>query len=473
MRRFVSFGPAFVVLVTTCAILFLVPPAVFRIRAASTRATITLARQSLADDDILERLNNAVRNIARSVEPSVVHIEVHRYGAASAPVGARGGSFSSTGSGWVYDELGHVVTNAHLAMGGTAFRVQFHDGRVESARLVGGDPISDIAVLKVESKEVHPIRRGVGATIEQGERVFAFGSPFGFKFSMSEGIVSGLGRTARGAVGNSGISNFIQTDAAINPGNSGGPLVDIHGRLVGMNVAIATAAATDGTNEGQSSGISFAIPLSTIESRVPQIIRDGKATPAFLGVRFLPGARFVDVPAGEGTRAFRGRGFPVEVTEGSPAAKGGLLTDDLILSINGVEAQDEQVWRAMINTASPGDAMKLRVLRGEATLELSVRLGTMSASLRADQVRDILRNIGLFISESDAGPVVDYVSPQSAYAEAVESGWIVLKVGETPVSTLREMQSALADFDFLSGRDVVLTLGRGEERQAITVRAGR
>ncbi len=471
MRRFVSFGPAFVVLVTTCAILFLVPPAVFRIRAASTRANITLARQSLAGDDILERLNQAVRNIARGVEPSVVHIEVHRFGPASVP--GRGGSFASTGSGWVYDDLGHIVTNAHLAMGGTAFRVQFYDGRVETARLVGGDPISDIAVLRVESKEIHPIRRAVGSTIEQGERVFAFGSPFGFKFSMSEGIVSGLGRTARGAVGNSGISNFIQTDAAINPGNSGGPLVDIRGDLVGMNVAIATAAATDGTTEGQSSGISFAIPLSTIESRVPQIIRDGKATPAFLGVRFMPGSRYVEIPAGEGSPGFRGRGFPVEVTEGSPAEKGGLSTDDLILSINGVEAQDEQVWRAMINTASPGGTMKLRVLRGEKILDLSVRLGAMSASLRADQVRDILRTIGLFINESDAGPVVDFVSPRSAYAEAVEAGWIVLKVGETPVATLREMQNALADAEFLSGRDVVLTLGRGEDRQTLTVRAGR
>src|SRR5262249_19153086 len=144
--------------------------------------------------------------------------------------------------------------------------------------LFAADPYTDIAVVKVpESDDVFPARRATGLQPQQGDNVFVFGSPFGFKFSMSQGIISGLGRDPTAAAEFGGYTNYIQTDAAVNPGNSGGPLVDIKGRVIGMNVAIATARSSDGTttDEGQSAGISFAIPLGTIESVVDQLITRG------------------------------------------------------------------------------------------------------------------------------------------------------------------------------------------------------
>src|SRR5205085_7634281 len=143
--------------------------------------------------------------------------------------------------------------NSHVVRGAKQIEVTFQDGRTSSAELVGQDPSTDIAVIQVKTDEgLFPVQRATALDLHQGERVYAFGSPFGFKFSMSEGIVSGLGRSAHTMLGGGGISNFIQTDAAVNPGNSGGPLVDIRGRVVGMNVAIATAQNTSGANEGQS-----------------------------------------------------------------------------------------------------------------------------------------------------------------------------------------------------------------------------
>ncbi|MCX5688810.1 MAG: trypsin-like peptidase domain-containing protein [Planctomycetota bacterium] len=269
MRRFLAFGPAFVVLLVAAVVMVIAPGAMRSIQSARTAAMVDVAQRQLdASENILERVNQAVRNVSVAVAPSVVHIDV--MGSGKSP-------FGSSGSGWIFDKLGHIVTNAHVVgAADSRVQVQFFDGRVVEAQIVGADLDSDIAVLKVaQASGMMPARRASNQRLEQGDKVFAFGSPFGFKFSMSEGIVSGLGRTARTALGMTRISNFIQTDAAVNPGNSGGPLVNVRGNVVGMNVAIATASDSRGTSEGQSAGISFAIPLTTIESRVDQLIAGG------------------------------------------------------------------------------------------------------------------------------------------------------------------------------------------------------
>ena len=193
MRRFISYGPALVVLMTVMVVLLAGPAAVRRLGSAHTSARIVLAQRSLDDDDILERLNKAVRNVAESVRPSVVHLEV-------IPSGMRRYTGMSTGTGWVYDAAGHIITNLHVVRGASAIRVQFADGRVVETEQVHGDEFvgdayTDIAVIKVpESDGIFAAARATGLQPQQGDRVFVFGSPFGFKFSMSEGIVSGLGR---------------------------------------------------------------------------------------------------------------------------------------------------------------------------------------------------------------------------------------------------------------------------------------
>ncbi|MGD1916156.1 MAG: S1C family serine protease [Phycisphaerales bacterium] len=257
MRRFITLGPAAVVLLTVLAALLAAPEIVRQTEATQARSQVLLARQELGQDDILLRINRATRAIAKSVEPGVVHLmTASRF---------RGGS---AGSGWVYDDEGHILTNAHVVGGFDRLSVQLYTGRVMRAEVVGVDVFTDIAVLKAEDTTgLVPLPRATGEIPEQGDRVYAFGSPFNFKFSMSEGIVSGLGRDPNTGASGSAFTNFIQTDAAVNPGNSGGPLIDVQGRVIGMNVAIATGRSGDGQitpTEGQSAGISFAIPLPTI-----------------------------------------------------------------------------------------------------------------------------------------------------------------------------------------------------------------
>jgi len=186
-----------------------------------------------------------------------------------------------TGSGFVWDRQGHIVTNYHVIEDGSVFAVTLPDQRVLKARLVGKDTARDIAVLSVpEGHEVlEPLEIGNSSTLRVGQKVIAIGNPFGLDHTVTTGIVSALGRQITG-VGGVSIRDIIQTDAAINPGNSGGPLLDSGGRLVGMNTMIYSST-------GSSTGIGFAVPVNTISRLVPQIIRYGKVIRAGLGISLL------------------------------------------------------------------------------------------------------------------------------------------------------------------------------------------
>jgi len=466
MRRFVSFGPAFVVLLTVAAVLFAGPQLVRRIGSAQTAARIVLAQQTLDDDDILERLNNAVRNVAAMVEPSVVHIEV-------TPSGGRRFSARSTGSGWMYDKAGHIVTNAHVVRGAAVIRVQFADGHVVLAEPIRGepfaaDPYTDIAVIKVPvDDDIFPIRRATGFLPQQGERVFAFGSPFGFKFSMSEGIISGLGRDPSSATEFGGFTNFIQTDAAVNPGNSGGPLVDIKGRIIGMNVAIATGRDSDGTTaeNGQSAGISFAIPLGTIESVADQLIARGEIRRGFLGISFPTRSSPTSYES-----SVKATGVRVNtVSKDGPAEQGGLESGDVIISIAGQMTPSQPVLRSIITTIPPGQSIQVRVVRDGVPKEFSVTLGEFAetqAGLNVEAARRSLAGYGMVLREglmrdafraaTDAlPPTIRDVRADSAAATAgFATGQLILQVGDTPVDTAEDVYLAAVQQGLLVGKKV-------------------
>jgi len=418
MRRFMSFGPALVVLLTAVATLLLVPEAIRRVGYASTDVQVHLARASLAEDDILQRINAANRAIARAVEPSVVHVAISLPG--PSPNLRRGGA----GSGWVFDNQGHIVTNAHVVRGVTQrgeLMVQFFDGRAVPADVIGVDVQTDIAVIKVASAEgLFPAARATGETIEQGDRVYAFGSPFGFKFSMSEGIVSGLGRDPREIIGEQGYTNFIQTDAAVNPGNSGGPLIDVKGRVIGMNVAIANAASPRGgaqSGEGQNSGISFAIPLDTIESVVSSLVASGAVQRGYLGVS-LPNDEATNVAIKQ-RLGFEREGVVVPaVAQGGPADRAGLQRNDVILAINGISTPNIGVLRQRITVNRPGDRATIRVWRKGKIDDLTVTLGDLSRTDVAWQsVLDALgRDYGLFLTRDEEHAVVGRVRDNSPAA---------------------------------------------------------
>jgi S1-C subfamily serine protease len=452
MRRFLSFGPAFVVLVTAIVTLAVVPGAIRRVNDANTQAQVRLARQAIDGDDVLERMNAAVRNIAVAVEPSVVHLEVVN------SIGLRRPVRSATGSGWVYDEQGHIITNAHVVSGSSGVLVQFYDGRIADAEVIGADPASDIAVLRVDpGSHLVPARRGSGQRVERGDRVFAFGSPFGFKFSMSEGIVSGLGRSARTMSGYNGISNFIQTDAAVNPGNSGGPLVDIRGRVVGMNVAIATAQeARGGIAEGQSAGISFAIPLETIETRVDQIVEGGPIRTGFLGITFST------API-SGIRGFDGRGVAIEAIQpGGAADRAGLLVDDVITHIDGQTVHDGEILRSLIASRRPGEKVRLKAWRDGTERDVEVVLGEMPPETLARMYGEVLyEQFGLRLRNTADGPIIDSVEEGSAAAASgLEAGEIIRNVAGSVVGDAEDVVKLLFEGGLFGGRRVKMNVSR-------------
>lgn len=420
MRRFTNIAPAVILACTAAFSVVAIPELVRSASYARTQAQIVLARQTIAQDDILERIDRAVRAVATSVEPSVVHIDILGGRESDSPG-------RSSGSGWVWDAQGHIITNAHVVRDAERISVQFADGRAESGEIVAVDLFTDIAVLRIDpGPGVTPAKRATSQRPETGDRVFAFGSPFGFKFSMSSGIVSGIGRDARSDGRFGGYSNFIQTDAAVNPGNSGGPLVNVRGEVIGMNVAIATARDSSGTtSDGQSAGISFAIPLPVIDSVVDQLISSRRVSRGFLGISFGQPRMFA--PAREGVSGVR----VSRVVDDGPAAAAGIRVGDLITHINEQPVPNSAVLRSFISITRPGATATIRLLRDGESREVRATLAQMPAEQAFVQVWPALAGeIGMIAKSEDGGLTISEVYPGSPAERAgLKPGQRILDVG--------------------------------------------
>jgi putative serine protease PepD len=269
-----------------------------------------------------------------------------------------------TGSGFVYDKEGHIVTNDHVVENGGSFSVRIGvDTKPIPARLMGKDPSSDLAVLKVDPGAVpgglKPLELGDSNALEPGDQAIAIGSPFGLEGTVTTGIVSSLGRTIDAPNGFS-IANAIQTDAAINPGNSGGPLLDGNGRVIGVNSQIRSSS-------NSNSGVGFAVPVSTVKFVVPQIQTGGKVERAYLGVS-------------NQTPIDRSGAVVSAVVPGGPAAAGGLVAGDKIVEIDGRPVQAADDVSAAVEARKPGEQAKLTVIRGGDRRTLTVDLGTRPES---------------------------------------------------------------------------------------------
>jgi S1-C subfamily serine protease len=268
---------------------------------------------------------------------------------------------------------------------------------------------------------------------------------------MSEGLVSGLGRSARTMMGFTGISNFIQTVAAVNPGNSGGPLVDIHGKVVGMNVAIATAQNASGASEGQSAGISFAIPLATIESRVDQLIVGKTIASGFLGV---------GPAAGFGSDEPDRRGVQIgTVSPGGAADKAGVKVGDVIAEIDGQPVADWGVLQSLIKSARPGQKVALKILRGDEQLTLDAVLGDMPIATRNTPYRQMLMSdYGLLLRNTPEGGVGVRQASDAAADAGFDRGQIISAVAGEAVKDVDEVVSKLIDHGFFVGKTVKVTI---------------
>jgi len=271
-----------------------------------------------------------------------------------------GGGQAASGSGFVIDDEGHIITNDHVVEGADEFRVRFgEDGDPIEAKLLGTDPSVDLALLEVDPKDVgdelQPLELGASEDLRPGDPAIAIGSPFGLEGTVTSGIVSALGRTIQAPNGFS-ISGAIQTDAAINPGNSGGPLLDEEGRVIGVNSQIRTGGGNANT------GVGFAVPVDEIKRSLPALERGQEPERAFLGVS--------SSVAPEGGAAVGG------VVDNSPADRAGLRQGDRIVEIADQPVREPDDVSAVVNARRPGDEVRIVVERGGERRTLTVTLGT-------------------------------------------------------------------------------------------------
>ncbi len=482
MRRFSGYGPSLVVLATAAIVLFAGPAAIRQLTYEQTRTRIIQASDRLAVSDVLAQINQSTRDIAAMVEPSVVHVGatyIDRDALGAGRVGL------SSGSGWIYDDRGHIVTNHHVVANAQRIEVQLYNGELRDAEFIGSDPTTDIAVIKIAPERLHPaVLADLVDVVNQGDMVFAFGSPFDFRFSMSSGVVSGKGRSV-GVIRDEnnnriGYENFIQVDAAINPGNSGGPLTDYRGRVIGMNTAIATGRSrgSPSLEEGQFAGIGLAIPIDMIIPVVSQIIERGYVEKGFIGVNVM------DVDADAALRLqFLGNGALLDrVQVGGPAARAGVQAGDIVTAVNGRTVTSGQQLRSIVSSMRPGEECRLSIYRfdekiGEARrLDLTLaldRLDSLQALGRVDlrqqsresivplgiqkmtnATRDTTRQAGV---EYRAGVLVQELVPDSRMSRRIDAGSIIIAVMDQPVRNVEDFIAALANSNLTSPRGVIAT----------------
>ena len=297
-----------------------------------------------------------------------------------------------SGSGFVYDGEGHIITNFHVIEGANLVEVRFTSGYMAYGTVIGTDTDSDVAVIKVDApaEELHPLPLGDSDSLKVGQTVIAIGNPFGLDTTMTVGIISALGRTLDSAHeapdGNLFTAgDIIQTDAAINPGNSGGPLFNINGEVIGINRAIRTTNFTE-SGEPVNSGIGFAISINMVKRVAPSLIADGKYDYPFLGISSMDSLSLEMVKA-LGLKSYTGA-YVTNVVSGGPADNAGIVAGnkstaipgllaggDLIIAIDGQETRTfDEMLAYLITHKSPGDPVILTVLRGDEKVDVTITL---------------------------------------------------------------------------------------------------
>ena len=351
----------------------------------TTKTTTVIQQSPLAgtQDTAAPQSGLTAREIYKRDAPGVVNVRAQIVQQVDSPFDpfGQGPQGVATGSGFVLDKSGHILTNAHVIEGASRVSVQFEDNKTVEAKVVGKDTSTDIALLKVDKKglDLKPLELGNSKTVQVGDPTIAIGNPFGFDRTLTTGVVSALQRKISAPNGYS-ISNVIQTDAAINPGNSGGPLLDATGRVIGINSQIAT-----GGSGGGNVGIGFAVPVNTAKQIVPQLKDSGSVKRAYLGITGQTIDRTLDRLNLSTTS-----GVLVQTVQaGSPAAKAGLrggdasatldgselrLGGDIIKKIGGTNVRTMDQVISTVGSRKPGETVTIEYLRGGKTKTAQVKL---------------------------------------------------------------------------------------------------
>ena len=328
---------------------------------ASDKASSREVGTGAEDDSLLDAYSQSVINAAAKVSPSVVNIVVRQ----RAPGDGRGGSQSSrelqgSGSGFVLTPDGFVLTNSHVVHDAAVIDVVLTDGRRFQAELIGDDPDTDLAVLRIPSSSLQPVTLGDSQSVRVGQLAIAIGNPYGFQCTVTAGVISALGRSLRSTSGRL-IDNVMQTDAALNPGNSGGPLVTSRGDVIGINTAVILPAQ----------GICFAIAINTAKFVASRLIRDGKIGRGYIGVAGQ------NVPLPRRVARFHKLGVEsgilvVSVEEKSPAQRAELHAGDVILAFDGQATADVDDLHKLMTETRVGIRSALTVLRGVEVITVPI-----------------------------------------------------------------------------------------------------
>jgi serine protease Do len=429
---------------------------------------------------------NSYAPVVRNVLPSVVNISSSKVvkGMPAMPemggqmdpffrqfFGDEGGPFKaipkdrrekSLGSGVIVSPEGYILTNNHVVDGATDVRITLSDKRELQAKVVGTDPKTDIAVLKIDASNLKPITIGDSSKVEVGDTALAIGNPFGVGQTVTMGIISATGRANLGI---EDYEDFIQTDAPINPGNSGGALINDRGELVGVNTAILSHGS------GGNEGIGFAVPVNLAHDVMDQILKSGKVVRAYMGI--LPQDMTPDMAKAFGEKEARGV-VVGDVTPNSPAQAGGVLRGDIILEVDGKPVTDSNQLRMNISMKQPGVSVKLKVLRNGGEREMSLELAEMPAetakvesdggddstkALQGVEVTNLTPQTAeqLGVPASTAGVVVADIDPASKIADSgLRKGDVIQEVNHQAVKNVSEFQSAVKK----AGSDPLLLVNR-------------
>lgn len=376
------------------------------------------------------------------------------------------------GSGFIIGADGYIITNYHVVGNAASIAVQLSDDQTAPAKVIGSDPETDIALIKIEQSNLPVLELADSDKVEVGEWVLAVGNPFGLSHSVTAGIVSAKSRTG---VGIAAYEDFLQTDAAINPGNSGGPLVNLDGKVIGVNTAIISRT-------GGNLGIGLAIPSNMIKYIYDQLLKEGQVTRGYLGVSIQNLTPSLAKSFGvEGTQGV----LIPNVTAGSAADKAGIQKGDIILSIDGEKVSDADVLRNKVALYKPGTTVQVELLHDGQKKEVSLEVGKRPTDLSASQDQksresDVSRNLGLVVQnlsdelagrlgyEGQTGVIIAQVQPGSLAAQSgLQAGMLITEVNRKPVSSTREFAKAVND-----ARDedtLLLLVSTGQVSQYISI----
>ena len=427
--------------------------------------TMTPVVSAHEDDTVsLQQTSKAFSSVAKKAVPAVVFIKVEKKVETGSMVGP-GSPFGNNdpfdffrdrqprtprerrrmgqGSGFIISDDGYIVTNNHVVGDADVITVKVNDGREFTARKIGSDEKSDVAVIKIDGENLPTLPLGDSDALEVGEWVIAIGNPFGLAETLTFGIVSAKGRST---VGINDYEDFIQTDAAINPGNSGGPLINLEGEAIGINTAIFSSS-------GGSVGIGFAIPINMAKNIKDQLVKDGKVTRGQLGV--MIGELTKDLADYFGADSTKGV-LVSAIMKDSPAEKAGLEAGDIILKIDGRDVEGTGQLRNTVAMVAPGTKVQLLVYREGREKTVTVSIGELSETVVNEEASELPKKLGLTVQDlteemrqyynlgSEEGIVVSGVDPDSrAFAAGIRPGTIILSVNRSKVGSTKEFGEAL------------------------------